>query len=122
MSCKSCTQTRLCLVTKLSKSSWNKLNLLWNKLLRVALHEKCPKHLPVNTLYELTGTCSIENFNHYLINLRTSKINHPEFKNWIWLDPKLLPEKAISFKKNVYRKINEIFIPIINNFNASNSG
>ena len=46
--------------------------------------------------------------------------NHPEFKNWIWLDPELLPEKAISFKKNVYRKINEIFIPMINNFNASN--
>ena len=46
--------------------------------------------------------------------------NHPEFKDWIWLDPELLPEKAISFKKNVYRKINEIFIPMINNFNASN--
>ena len=46
--------------------------------------------------------------------------NHPEFKNWIWLDPELLPEKAISFKKDVYRKINEIFIPMIKNFNASN--
>ena len=34
--------------------------------------------------------------------------------------PELLPEKAISFKKNVYKKINEIFIPMINNFNASN--
>ena len=46
--------------------------------------------------------------------------NHPEFKDWIWLEPKLLPEKAISFKKDVYRKINKIFIPMINNFNASN--
>ena len=46
--------------------------------------------------------------------------NHPEFKNWIWLDPALLPEKAISFKKDVYRKVNRVFIPIINNFNASN--
>ena len=46
--------------------------------------------------------------------------NHPEFKDWIWLDPELLPEKAISFKKDVYRKINKIFIPMIKNFNASN--
>ena len=46
--------------------------------------------------------------------------NHPEFKNWIWLNPELLPKKAISFKKDVYRKINKIFIPMIKNFNASN--
>ena len=51
------------------------------------------------------------------ININT---NYPEFKNWIWLNPELLPKKAISFKKDVYRKINEIFIPLINNFNASN--
>ena len=43
-----------------------------------------------------------------------------KFKDWIWLDPELLPEKAISFKKDVYSKINEIFIPMIKNFNASN--
>ena len=48
------------------------------------------------------------------------KTNDPEFKNWIWLNPELLPKKAISFKKDVYRKINEIFIPMIKNFNASN--
>ncbi len=48
------------------------------------------------------------------------KTNNPEFKNWIWLNPELLPEKAISFKKDVYSKINKIFIPMINNFNASN--
>ena len=49
------------------------------------------------------------------------KTNNPEFKDWIWLDPKLLPDKAISFKKEIYRRINKIFIPIIINFNASNS-
>ena len=58
-----------------------------------------------------------DNLNNKEIDINT---NHPEFKNWIWLNPVLLPEKAISFKKDVYRKINETFIPIINNFNASN--
>ena len=50
------------------------------------------------------------------ININTS---HPEFKNWLWLSPKLLPERAISFKKDVYKKINKIFIPMLNNFNST---
>ena len=45
--------------------------------------------------------------------------NHPEFKNWLWLNPKLLPERAISFKKDVYKKINKIFVPMLNNFNST---
>ena len=51
------------------------------------------------------------------ININTS---NPEFKNWIWLNPLELPEKAISFKKDVYKKINEIFIPILDNYISSN--
>jgi putative (di)nucleoside polyphosphate hydrolase len=51
------------------------------------------------------------------INIKTT---NPEFKNWVWLKPSKLPEKAISFKKNVYMKINEIFIPILDNFISSN--
>ena len=51
------------------------------------------------------------------ININTSD---PEFKNWIWIKPSELPEKAISFKKNVYKKINELFIPILDNYISSN--
>ena len=50
------------------------------------------------------------------ININTS---NPEFKDWVWLNPEKLPEKAISFKKGIYIKINEIFIPVLNNFNSS---
>jgi putative (di)nucleoside polyphosphate hydrolase len=47
------------------------------------------------------------------ININTL---NPEFRNWIWLNPLKLPEKAISFKKNVYMKINEVFIPMLENY------
>ena len=50
------------------------------------------------------------------ININTPK---PEFKNWIWLNPQQLPQKAISFKKNIYNKINKVFIPVLNNFISS---
>jgi len=50
------------------------------------------------------------------ININTS---HPEFKNWEWINPTQLPLKAISFKQEIYSKINKVFIPIINNFNSN---
>jgi putative (di)nucleoside polyphosphate hydrolase len=50
------------------------------------------------------------------ININTS---HPEFKNWEWIIPTQLPLKAISFKQEIYSKINKAFIPIINNFNSN---
>ena len=58
---------------------------------------------------------------HFLGDDKEININtkHPEFKNWVWLDPETLPEKAIFFKKDVYKKINKIFIPILNNFNST---
>ena len=52
------------------------------------------------------------------ININTS---NPEFKNWAWLKPEKIPDKAISFKKSIYIKINKIFIPVLKNFNSSNS-
>ena len=50
------------------------------------------------------------------ININTA---HPEFKNWEWINPTQLPLKAISFKQEIYSKINKAFIPIINNFNSN---
>ena len=50
------------------------------------------------------------------ININTA---HPEFKNWEWINPIQLPLKAISFKQEIYSKINKAFIPIINNFNSN---
>ena len=44
---------------------------------------------------------------------------NPEFKNWEWIKPEQLPLKAISFKKEVYTKINKVFIPILDNFNST---
>ena len=41
---------------------------------------------------------------------------NPEFKNWLWMNPIELSSKAIYFKKNVYKKINEIFLPIITEY------
>ena len=41
---------------------------------------------------------------------------NPEFKNWLWMNPAELSSKAIYFKKEVYNKINEIFLPIIKEF------
>ena len=50
------------------------------------------------------------------ININTQQ---PEFKTWEWIKPDQLPLRAISFKKEVYIKITKVFIPILNNFNAS---
>ena len=41
---------------------------------------------------------------------------HQEFVEWQWTNPLDLTNKAIYFKKNVYEKINVLFLPIINDF------
>ena len=41
---------------------------------------------------------------------------NPEFKNWLWMEPTELSSKAIYFKKEIYKKINQIFLPIIKEF------
>tara|TARA_B100001564_G_C20432743_1_gene575268 strand:+ start:306 stop:746 length:441 start_codon:yes stop_codon:yes gene_type:complete len=55
--------------------------------------------------------CFIGNDNE--INVKTKK---PEFRNWSWIDPIELSQKAIYFKKDVYKEINKIFVPLIKNF------
>ena len=50
------------------------------------------------------------------ININTQQ---PEFKTWEWIQPEQLPLRAISFKRDVYIQITKVFIPILNNFNAS---
>ena len=47
------------------------------------------------------------------INIHTS---HPEFVEWQWTNPLELTNKAIYFKKDVYEKINHVFLPIISDF------
>jgi len=47
------------------------------------------------------------------INVETKD---PEFKNWLWMNPNELSSKAIYFKKDVYQKINRIFVPLIKDF------
>lgn len=49
------------------------------------------------------------------INIKTK---NPEFINWTWTSPEQLTKKAIYFKKNVYKKINKIFLPLIDNFKS----
>ena len=41
---------------------------------------------------------------------------HQEFVEWQWTNPLDLTNKAIYFKKNVYEKINAVFLPVINDF------
>ena len=36
------------------------------------------------------------------INLNTK---HPEFIDWKWIEPKLLPEVIVNFKKDLYLKL-----------------
>ena len=48
--------------------------------------------------------------NNTEIDIRTKE---PEFNNWLWMNPLKLPENAIFFKRTIYNKINELFIPII---------
>ena len=38
------------------------------------------------------------------INIKTSK---PEFLDWKWIEPDKLPEVAVKFKVNIYKKIKE---------------
>ena len=56
----------------------------------------------------------------YYADNKDNEINidtlNPEFKNWLWMNPIELSSKAIYFKKHVYKKINELFLPIIKEY------
>ena len=43
------------------------------------------------------------------INIHTKK---PEFLDWKWIDPSLLPNIAVNFKVNLYKKLKEELISI----------
>ncbi len=43
------------------------------------------------------------------------KTKVPEFIEWTWTTPNELINRAIYFKKKVYKKINTIFLPLIEN-------
>jgi putative (di)nucleoside polyphosphate hydrolase len=40
------------------------------------------------------------------VNIETS---HPEFSHWKWVEPQLLPELIVPFKRDMYRAIVEGF-------------
>lgn len=40
------------------------------------------------------------------INIETSE---PEFRTWRWAEPDILPELAVSFKKDIYKNVLETF-------------
>ncbi len=42
------------------------------------------------------------------INLDTA---HPEFRDWKWIDLKAIPELTVPFKKAVYDRVVEAFLP-----------
>jgi putative (di)nucleoside polyphosphate hydrolase len=45
-----------------------------------------------------------------LININTF---HPEFKAWKWENPKELPNIIVPFKKELYQKVLDYFLPLI---------
>ena len=64
---------------KLSETQWAKLEKCWNNMVRTALHEKCPKSLPIEKLREISGIPGIREFSEYLMHLRMNKISAPGF-------------------------------------------
>ena len=55
------------------------------------------------------------NFNGQDNEININTLN-PEFVEWQWTNPIELTNKAVFFKKDVYEKINQVFLPIINEF------
>ena len=49
-------------VSGLSNRSWTKLETVWNNLIRMALHEKCPKKLRADKAQEFTGLRGLKRF------------------------------------------------------------
>ena len=46
------------------------------------------------------------------ININTEK---PEFLSWKWINPTKLPEVAVNFKVNIYKKISKELSTFITN-------
>ena len=45
----------------------------------------------------------------------------PEFKNWQWVDAKEVPERLVSFKKDVYTNVLKEFLPVIEKISQASS-
>lgn len=45
----------------------------------------------------------------------------PEFKNWQWVDAKEVPERIVSFKKDVYTNVLKEFLPVIEKISRTGS-
>ncbi|MCC6942743.1 RNA pyrophosphohydrolase [Novosphingobium sp.] len=46
-------------------------------------------------------------------DIRIDAHEHPEFNEWRWVEPELLPDLIVPFKKRVYRQIVEEFRELI---------
>ena len=46
-------------------------------------------------------------------DIRIDAYEHPEFNEWRWVEPELLPDLIVPFKKRVYRQIVEEFRGLI---------
>lgn len=87
--------------TKISENNWQKIERSWNNMVRTALHESCPKCLPVSELRRLSGVPGIREFSEYLMHARMNKISDPDF------------QKCERFTLNLkeYQSIKSVFKP-----------
>ena len=60
-------------LTVLSDNQWKQLEMVWNALLRKAVHERTPKSIKLDVLNQVAGLGTFRNFVHYLLHLRTTK-------------------------------------------------
>lgn len=47
---------------------------------------------------------------------------HPEFSQWAWVEPEQLVEKAVSFKRAIYKAILDEFLPLIHDIKEKSNG
>ena len=60
-------------LTVLSENQWKQLEMVWNALLRKAVHERTPRSIKLEILQQVSGLGTFRNFVHYLLHLRTTK-------------------------------------------------
>ena len=56
----------------LSVSDWKRLETLWTKLLKISVHEKCPRPAIPSKIRDLLGIRDFRSFSDYLVHLRTA--------------------------------------------------
>ena len=40
---------------------------------------------------------------------RSIRTDHPEFREWKWVDPEQLPNLIVPFKRDLYQRLLEVF-------------